>query len=295
MNAPLVRADCDLRDFPFMPLDVVRLRDSDLAALESPEACWAAVLLWCASWHQIPAASIPDDDRVLAKLAGFGKIVKEWAKIKDGALRGWVKCSDGRLYHPVIAEKANEAFKRKLEQGWRTECARIKKSNQRHETNNPVPTLEEYLSQKTTGKCPEGQPKNVPVDSAECPRDVPEETPSNRQGYGQGQGNIKPTSQSINAGEPEKFVMFADWKPSPHVETQAKQSGTPLLAGDLPEFVSHWLTQPLTRRTQAEWDKSLLQSAKHRKLRASSPVPPKGKPATENFGSRDYGQGVTPL
>ena len=45
LPAPLVDANVDLRDFAFMPLDVVRLRDSDLAATESPEACWAAVLL----------------------------------------------------------------------------------------------------------------------------------------------------------------------------------------------------------------------------------------------------------
>ncbi len=110
---PLTPPDCDLRDFAFMPLDVVRLRDSDLAALEAPEACWAAVLLWCASWHQIPAASLPDDDRVLANLAGFGRVVKEWQRVRSGALRGWVMCSDGRLYHPVIAEKANDAWNEK--------------------------------------------------------------------------------------------------------------------------------------------------------------------------------------
>ena len=49
LPSPLTPPDCDLRDFPFMPLDVVRLRDSDLAATESAEAFRSAVLLWCAS------------------------------------------------------------------------------------------------------------------------------------------------------------------------------------------------------------------------------------------------------
>lgn len=129
--APLTPPDCDLRDFAFMPLDVVRLRDSDLAALESPEACWAAVLLWAASWHQIPAASIPDDDRVLANLAGYGRVVKEWQRVRDGALRGWVKCSDGRLYHPVVAEKANEAWLGKAEYRSRKEAERLRKQAER--------------------------------------------------------------------------------------------------------------------------------------------------------------------
>ena len=114
MTEPLTPADCDLQNLPYMPLDVRRLRDSDLASTESPEACWAAVLLWAASWHQVPAASLPDDDRVLSNLAGYGRVVKEWQRVKDGALRGWVKCNDGRLYHPVVAEKANESWASKL-------------------------------------------------------------------------------------------------------------------------------------------------------------------------------------
>lgn len=111
LPAPLVHAEVDIQSYPYMPLDVRRLRDSDLAALESPEACWAAVLLWSASWHQVPAASLPDDDKVLANLAGYGRVVKEWLKVRVGALRGWVKCSDFRLYHPVVAEKAIEVWK----------------------------------------------------------------------------------------------------------------------------------------------------------------------------------------
>jgi len=124
---PLVFEDVDLRDFAFMPLDVVRLRDSDLAAEETPEACWAAVLLWCASWHQVPAGSIPDSDQWQAKQAGYvarGKVDKAWDSVRSGALRNWVKCSDGRLYHPVIAEKAKAAWHEKQSQRARTEAAR---------------------------------------------------------------------------------------------------------------------------------------------------------------------------
>ncbi len=163
MTKPLTPADCDLRAFAFMPLDVVRLRDSDIAALSNGEEFRAAVLLWCASWHQIPAASLPDDDMILAQLAGFGRVVREWKKVRSGSLRGWILCSDGRLYHPVIAEKAIDAWNRKLEQAWKTECARIKKHNQRHEENQlTMPTLEEYLSQGTKKVCPKGQGENVP-------------------------------------------------------------------------------------------------------------------------------------
>lgn len=125
MTEPLVPAEVDLRDFPFMPLDVVRLRDSDIAAIPDAEAFRGAVLSWCVSWHQVPAASLPDDDAMLARLLGYGRDVKGWHKLRvAGALRGWVKCSDGRLYHPVVAEKATEAWQKKVAQRNRTEAAR---------------------------------------------------------------------------------------------------------------------------------------------------------------------------
>ena len=131
INDPLTDCDCDLRDFPYMPLDVVRLRDSDISALSNGEEFRCAVLLWCASWHQVPAASLPDDDIVLSQLAGFGRVVNEWKKVRNGALRGWIKCSDGRLYHPVVAEKANEAWESKKKYRLHKENDRVRKAELR--------------------------------------------------------------------------------------------------------------------------------------------------------------------
>ena len=91
--------------------------------------------------------------------------------------------------------------------------------------------------------------------------------------------------------------MRIGWEPSGHVADLAKQSGAPLADGDLPEFMAHWLTEPATKRTQAEWDKALLQCAKHRKLRAASPLPATGKQLrkTEDFSKKDYGTEIRPL
>jgi hypothetical protein len=186
---PFTPADCDLRAFQFMPLDVTRLRDSDLAALESPEACWAAVLLWCASWHQLPAASLPDDDRVLSQLAGFGRVVKEWLRVRAGALRGWIKCKDGRLYHPVVAEKALEAWAGRYKQRHKTECARIKKHNQRHGTTIPFPSLDEFMSPDYVDPTKGDTAYLSPGTTQQCPQEVPRETPSKGQGEGQGYVN----------------------------------------------------------------------------------------------------------
>lgn len=109
--APLVQAEVDLRGMSSFMLDVDRLLASELVALGTPEECWAATMLWCRAWKQVPAASLPDDDRVLAAFSGAGR---RWPKIREMALRGFVKCSDGRLYHKVLSEEANAAWKRRI-------------------------------------------------------------------------------------------------------------------------------------------------------------------------------------
>ena len=137
---PLVAAGTDLRDFQYMPLDVVRFRDSDFTALIDAEAFRAGVMLWCAAWHQVPAASLPDDDRVLANLAGYGRVVAAWLAVKESALHGWIKCSDGRLYHPVVAEKANESYEAKLKHRYKLFTDRVRKKNLKLPPEHQVPT-----------------------------------------------------------------------------------------------------------------------------------------------------------
>lgn len=145
MTDPLVPADTDLRDFQYMPLDVVRLVDSDLAALATGDEFRCAVILWCKAWHQVPASSLPNDDRLLSHLAGFGRDMKAWRAVRDMALRGFVECSDGRLYHPVIAQKAIEAAdakRRRRERTAKATAAREAKSGGRDVERNEPPDEE---------------------------------------------------------------------------------------------------------------------------------------------------------
>lgn len=111
--APLVPPEIDLSKIDGFMLDTVRLLGSELVAISTGEEFKAAVLLWARSWHQRPAASLPDDDRVLASFAMVP--AARWKKVKPIALRGFVKCSDGRLYHRVLAEDAVRAWGRVLQ------------------------------------------------------------------------------------------------------------------------------------------------------------------------------------
>src|ERR1700730_17996053 len=104
--APPIPCDVDLRDFRFMPLDVVQLSNSETWAIADGWTAKALVNLWMRAWHQVPAGSLPDDDILLRTWAG----VPDWESVRNVALRGFVKCSDGRLYHRVICEKALSAW-----------------------------------------------------------------------------------------------------------------------------------------------------------------------------------------
>ena len=128
LPAPPVPKGCNLRSFPDMPLEVDALRDSDLRRRSSGAEFKAAILLWCAAWHQQPCGSLPDDDVELADFAGVGTgktAVRAWLKLRPMALRGWFKASDERLYHAKISEKALMAWRSKLAQRERTCKARV--------------------------------------------------------------------------------------------------------------------------------------------------------------------------
>jgi hypothetical protein len=125
LPVPLTPADCDLRDFPHTPLFRSRLFGSSFHARATDSEWRAGVTLWLKSWDQVPAGSLPNDDIELCRLGELARDLKTWKKVKPGALRGWVLCSDGRLYHPVVAEGVNNAIEKKAAQRLKTAKARI--------------------------------------------------------------------------------------------------------------------------------------------------------------------------
>ena len=184
---PPIPSDADLRDFPFTPIYRTRLFGSGFNA-HATDAEWrVGITLWLKSWDQVPAGSLPSSDVDLCRLAELGRDLRTWKEVRDGAMRGWVACSDGRLYHPVVAEGVNEAWTRKLQQRWKTECARLKKHNGRNKDNPlPIPTFEEWRAGREGRNVPEdsegtsaGTSDNVPEDkdgtSPETNGNVPED------------------------------------------------------------------------------------------------------------------------
>ena len=112
--APLTSADCDLRDFGYMPLDVRRLLTSDtwLEAADDPKLGHVLICLWANPGIRSRRDRCRTIDRVLAHFAMCDGA--EWGLLRERAMKDWRLCSDGRLYHPVVAEKALEAWLERL-------------------------------------------------------------------------------------------------------------------------------------------------------------------------------------
>jgi hypothetical protein len=123
MTAPLVPPDVDLRDFTYIPIYRHRLLMSRFNHLASDAEWRAGFTLWLASWDQQPAGSLPDDERELCQLAGLGRDIRQWRKVKKWALHNWQLCDDGRLYHPVVAEIVQDAWNKKHANRHRTSAA----------------------------------------------------------------------------------------------------------------------------------------------------------------------------
>lgn len=116
LPAPLTPPDCDLRGLEYMPLLGHHLFGSDFNAKAADGEWRAAVTLWWAAWMQVPAGSLPDDDVALCRLADLGRDVKVWRRLRTMALHNFVRCSDGRLYHPVLAKQALIAWDKRLKE-----------------------------------------------------------------------------------------------------------------------------------------------------------------------------------
>lgn len=218
MASPLTPHDCDLRDFSFMPLDIVRLFGSEFHA-SSTDAEWrAGVTLWLKSFHQVPAGSLPDDDIVLARLAEMGRNLRGWKRVRPVAMRGWRRCDDGRLYHPVVAEKVNAAWDRKLvarERGKRGNDARWGRIRgrlkpERSETTRDDNPHREFSTPSISEEKPKGNNETgILGRSSNDPRSIPEGS--------QGIGTVYSAANAAGACAPpvpSAIPASPDWRTS---------------------------------------------------------------------------------
>ena len=236
---PLVPPEVDLRDFGFMPLDVATLMSSSLwvKAKKDPRVGHAAVSLWCRSWHEVPASSLPNDDELLADFAGCDEA--EFARIKERVLSNFVLCSDGRLYHETVAKKALEAWESKKARLARTKAATEAREQRRREAEAGTNKM------KRTTRRSRDVERDVASDvQRDVVRDVHQGTGT---GTGTGTGILSISPTSVGESHPVDPTLdpdlLGDTAPTPKARKRAAApAGQPERPADVAEDVwTAWL------------------------------------------------------
>jgi hypothetical protein len=102
---PPVPATANMKHLSYMMVDVAVVREGEMASKYPPEVCWWNMQARAAAWHQVPAGSLPNDERMLARLLGFGSDVNTFRTAKRlGCLTGFNPANDGRLYHEEVVK-----------------------------------------------------------------------------------------------------------------------------------------------------------------------------------------------
>lgn len=212
--APPIPPEADLRDFPFMPLEIARLRRSKawLYCKRRPELAFYMLNLWTAAWHDRPAGSLENDDDVLGDLAMCS--VERWPKVREPVLRGWARHADGRIYHPVVTEKVLDAWRAKLASRERTLRARIAALQKRisaatdeNAKSLMLLQLDELLQQLSAA---ESQKKSQVLSAVT--------TETNRERKGEGERNRKGEGEGYISGARPGNCEQPDPSPGPAVQ-----------------------------------------------------------------------------
>lgn len=112
MQPKLVVVPSDLPEPPYsegilargwtFDLDVDRIDQSDTWNLAPDELKPWLLLLWMRSWSNAPAGTFPANDEVIA--ARIRMPIAMFRVHREILLRGWVRHSDDRFYHPIVTK-----------------------------------------------------------------------------------------------------------------------------------------------------------------------------------------------
>jgi uncharacterized protein YdaU (DUF1376 family) len=155
MTDPFLTTDTDIRGMHSFLMNAPKLLGSITWQIASGDEAKAAVTLWARAWLEAPAGSLPNDHKILAALAGVS--MAKWKKLQGVALRGFVLCSDGRLYHKMLCEDAKRAYQAKQDNSNRTKGATEARKRQRDEKRNGQRDVDVETNATTTHREGDGE------------------------------------------------------------------------------------------------------------------------------------------
>ncbi len=112
---PLISEEIEL-NYPYFSTYAVEELGSPLMNATSAEEFRAAHRLKLWAWSRRPIGSLPNNDTILANLAGsayFGS-TDLWTEHKDSIMQEFILCKDNRWYHPRLVGCAMFCWKQKI-------------------------------------------------------------------------------------------------------------------------------------------------------------------------------------
>jgi uncharacterized protein YdaU (DUF1376 family) len=237
--APLVESHVDCTDLDGFMLNVERLMASELVAVSSHEVVAAALFLWCRAWKQRPAASLPDDDRILSSFCRLP--LHRFRVLKAQVLRGFVKCSDGRLYHRFLSADAVRAFEKKKAHRSRREkdAERLRKWRSGHDETHRETSVESRSETRFVADR-NGKDRDRDRDTDRDRDDLREDSPSE-----------SPIESSSSRGR----KLPSDWRPTDDDWMEACRSlGSRKAEVELAKFRDYWPAKPGGGSRKLNWD-----------------------------------------
>ena len=237
LPAPLTTPAHDITGFDGFMLNTDRLLASELWALATGDEFKAAMALWCRAWKQSPAGSLPDDPKVLQAFSGAGS---KWKNVQEVALRGFIKCSDGRLYHRFLCEDVLRAAVKKAERRDRTKAATEARQKQRNDERDgqrdvdhkPNVTTSHRLD--TSGKEDKKDREESKIGEQPQPAALPKPA--------------KPQTKGTRLSD--------DWFPEPLSQTFLKQHTIPeeIQIREFEKFRNYWQAKPGAGAIKLDWN-----------------------------------------
>lgn len=235
-----------------LDLDYERIERSDTWAVASPEQRPWLLMVWLVSWRQVPVASLPNDDRLIAARIGMG--VEQFKGWRDVMLSGWEVATDGRLYHATLTKHVLRMAEKRVKDRLRVTTFRASKA-QPEASNGGVTRYTDVGNE------------DVRVSSTPTP------TPT------------LITTENIGAGELCKAMKSAGLpavNPSdPDLAELVAHGVTAKQIADLTREIIDSKGSPPAMR--------YIVKAMQSRIAAAARAPPKRLPKPENFAAIDYG------
>jgi hypothetical protein len=233
---PLTPKGCDLTGSEFTAVDHNWLLNSSFQAESTGDEYKAGLTLLIRSHQQIPAASVPNNDRVLASWCQVS--LREWQSMKARVLAGldFVLCSDDRYYCSRAAAFARSQWVARLESRLKSARANEKQHGGHYGSEELGRLLEdaERFSLRF-GDVPTGKKK---LSRKELPR-----SPQTSQGIGSAKeeganpldSHARGASEYDDDGWTEEFGDYASIA-SPATAAASAESGVPALVENVPPY-----------------------------------------------------------